>query len=164
MTVAATESPVAVGPVNQGRLMFRANLERVRDDEMSGRVVVFARASDFGGLMVGQPMRFTARIGRPTRHDLTVAVLTATGRPRLGAASAVQRAAARGARPVRGRGPRGAARRAGRDAARPGARRHLGGDAQTRGEFRAAGMTHLTAVSGANVTIVCAAVLFCGAG
>src|SRR5260370_21514961 len=27
-------------------------------------------------------------------------------------------------------------------------------------EFRAAGMTHLTAVSGANVTIVCAAVLF----
>ncbi|BBY25502.1 hypothetical protein MSTO_57070 [Mycobacterium stomatepiae] len=33
--------------------------------------------------------------------------------------------------------------------------------ADTGREFRAAGMTHLTAVSGANVTIVCAAVLFC---
>ncbi len=32
--------------------------------------------------------------------------------------------------------------------------------AETGREFRAAGMTHLTAVSGANVTIVCAAVLF----
>jgi competence protein ComEC len=32
--------------------------------------------------------------------------------------------------------------------------------AQTGRDFRAAGMTHLTAVSGANVTIVCAAVLF----
>ena len=32
--------------------------------------------------------------------------------------------------------------------------------AETGREFRAAGMTHLTAVSGANVTIVCGAVLF----
>jgi competence protein ComEC len=32
--------------------------------------------------------------------------------------------------------------------------------AETSREFRAAGMTHLTAVSGANVTIVCGAVLF----
>ena len=31
--------------------------------------------------------------------------------------------------------------------------------AQTTEEFRAAGLTHLTAVSGANVTIVCGAVL-----
>ncbi|ORU95995.1 competence protein [Mycobacterium bohemicum] len=160
VTVAATESPVAVGPVNQGRLMFRANLKRVRDDEMSGRVVVFARASDFGGLTVGQPMRFTARIGRPTRHDLTVAVLTATGRPEAGAASAVQRAAHR----VRGRFAAAV-----RDALPAEQAAMLPalvlGDtsavsAQTRGDFRAAGMTHLTAVSGANVTIVCAAVLF----
>ena len=60
-------------------------------------MVVFARASDFGsetgGVMVGQPMRFTARITRPTRHDLTVAVLNATGRPIVGRAGAVQRVA-----------------------------------------------------------------------
>src|SRR5208283_2553853 len=76
-----------------GRLMFRATLQRLRSDEMSGRVVVFARASDFGGVMVGRPVRFTARINRPTRHDLTVAVLIASGRPTMGTASAVQRAA-----------------------------------------------------------------------
>ena len=49
--------------------MFRATLLRLRDDEMSGRVVVFARASEFdsedGPVMVGQPMRFTARVSHP---------------------------------------------------------------------------------------------------
>src|SRR6202035_3577277 len=55
-----------------GRWIFRAPLQRLRDDKMSGRVVVFARASDFGDLTVGQPVRFTARINRPGRRDLTV--------------------------------------------------------------------------------------------
>ncbi|KKB96955.1 competence protein, partial [Mycobacterium nebraskense] len=94
LTVTPTESPVSLG---RGRLMFRATLQRLRDAQISGRVVVFARASDFeseaGGLMVGRPVRFTARIGRPTRRDLTVAVLNASGRPTLGTAGAVQRAA-----------------------------------------------------------------------
>ena len=84
VTVTPSESAVSLGA---GRLMFRATLQRLRDDEISGRVVVFARASDFdpedGSVMVGQPMRFTARISRPSRHDLTVAVLNATGRPTL---------------------------------------------------------------------------------
>ena len=35
--------------------------------------------------------------------------------------------------------------------------------AQTTAEFRASGLTHLTAVSGANVTIVCGAVLMTAA-
>jgi competence protein ComEC len=90
VTVTPTESALSLG---RGRLMFRATLRRLRDDEMSGRVVVFARASDFGDLMVGQPVRFTARINRPARHDLTVAVLNAAGRPTMGRAGAVQRAA-----------------------------------------------------------------------
>ncbi len=137
VTVTPSESPVSLGSGNQGRLMFRATLQQLRSDQMSGRVVVFARGPDFGGLMVGQPVRFTARIGRPTRRDLTVAVLTASGRPTdtlpadqaallpalvLGDTSAVPTPTGR--------------------------------------DFRAAGMTHLMAVSGANVTIVCAAVLF----
>ena len=55
----------------------------------------------------------------------------------------------------------GVACRAGRDAARPGPRRHRRRSPPTTSrDFRAAGMTHLTAVSGANVTIVCGAVLF----
>ncbi|MCV7051197.1 competence protein, partial [Mycobacterium heidelbergense] len=90
VTVTPTESAVSVG---QGRLMFRATLRRLRADEMSGRVVVFARASDFGDMMVGQPVRFTARVNRPARRDLTVAVLNASGRPTMGTAGAAQRAA-----------------------------------------------------------------------
>ncbi|WP_199182770.1 ComEC/Rec2 family competence protein [Mycobacterium sp. 4858] len=161
VTVTPTESPVSL---SRGRLMFRATLQRLRDAPISGRVVVFARASDFeseaDGLMVGRPVRFTARIGRPTRRDLTVAVLNASGRPALGTAGAVQRAAhtvrGRFAAAVRGALPAELA------AMLPAL---VLGDtsavtAETDRDFRAAGMTHLMAVSGANVTIVCAAVLF----
>jgi competence protein ComEC len=157
VTVTPSESALSLG---RGRLMFRATLQRLRADDMSGRVVVFGRASDFGAVMVGQPVQFTARIGRPTRHDLTVAVLNATGRPTMGRAGAVQRAAhtvrSRFAAAVREVLP------AQQAAMLPAL---VLGDtsavtAETGREFRAAGMTHLTAVSGANVTIVCAAVLF----
>lgn len=157
VTVTPTESPVSLG---SGRLMFRATLQRLRDDEMSGRVVVFARAADFGGLMVGQPLRFSARISRPKRRDLTVAVLNASGQLAMGTASAVQRAAhsvrSRFAAAVRDTLP-------GEQAALLPAL--VLGDTSavpngTGRDFRAAGMTHLMAVSGANVTIVCAAVLF----
>ncbi|HUH72582.1 MAG TPA: ComEC/Rec2 family competence protein [Mycobacterium sp.] len=165
VTVTPTESALSLG---SGRLMFRATLQRLRADEMSGRVVVFARASDFGsetggvtsGVMVGQPVRFTARINRPVRHDLTVAVLNASGRPTMGTAGAVERAAhavrSRFAAAVRDALP------AEQAAMLPAL---VLGDTsavttETGREFRAAGMTHLTAVSGANVTIVCMAVLF----
>jgi competence protein ComEC len=160
VTVTPTESALSLGSGNQGRLMFRATLQRLRDDEVSGRVVVFARASDFGDLMVGQPVRFTARINRPGRRDLTVAVLNASGRPTMGTAGAVQRAAhavrRRFAAAVRDTLPADEAAMLpalvlGDTSAVPG---------ETSRDFRAAGMTHLTAVSGANVTIVCAAVLF----
>lgn len=161
VTVTPTESPVSLG---RGRLMFRATLQRLRDAEMSGRVVVFARASDFesepDGLMVGRPVRFTARIGRPTHRDLTIAVLNASGRPDVGTAGAVQRAA----HAVRGRFA--AAVRGALPAEQAAMLRALVlGDTsavtvETDRDFRAAGMTHLMAVSGANVTIVCAAVLF----
>ncbi|MFW3115104.1 hypothetical protein MHAE_15209 [Mycobacterium haemophilum DSM 44634] len=168
VTVTPSESAVSVGPGGQHRLMFRATLQRLRADEMSGRVVVFAQSSDFGSqtsletntVMVGQPVRFTARITRPARHDLTVAVLNATGPPTRGRAGAVQRVAhavrSRFAAVVREVLP------AGQAAMLPAL---VLGDTsavttETGREFRAAGMTHLTAVSGANVTIVCAAVLF----
>jgi competence protein ComEC len=157
VTVTPSESALSLG---RGRLMFRATLQRLRADEMSGRVVVFARASDFGEVMVGQPVRFTARITRPSRHDLTVAVLNATGRPTLGQASAVQRAA----HTVRGRFVTAVRRVLPPDQAAMLPALVLGDTsavgAETSREFRAAGMTHLTAVSGANVTIVCGAVLF----
>jgi competence protein ComEC len=156
VTVTPTESAVSLG---SSRLMFRATLQRLRTAQTSGRVVVFARASDFGAVMVGQPVQFAARITRPTRRDLTVAVLNASGRPTMGTASAVQRAAhgvrSRFAIAVRDTLP-------GEQAAMLPAL--VLGDTSavpsgTSRDFRAAGMTHLMAVSGANVMIVCAAVL-----
>lgn len=158
VTVTPTESAQSLG---RGRLMFRASLLRLHGDEISGRVVVFARAADFGEVMVGRPVGFSARIARPTRHDLTVAVLNAAGRPAVGRAGAVQEAAhavrSRFAATVREVLP------ADQAAALPAL---VLGDTSalttdTSRDFRAAGLTHLTAVSGANVTIVCAAVLFC---
>jgi competence protein ComEC len=157
VTVTPTESAVSVG---HGRLMFRATLRRLGQGETSGRVVVFAPARDFSAMMVGQPVRFRARIVRPTRHDLTVAMVNAIGAPTMGRAGPVHRAAYA----VRA-GFAATARQvlpADQAAMLPGL---VLGDTSgvtpvTSQEFRTAGLTHLTAVSGANVTIVCAAVLF----
>lgn len=156
VTVTPGENP---RPLTNGRLMFRGSLDHVGDDETSGQVVVFASASGFSDLTAGRPARFRARIGRPTRRDLTVAVLTATGEPVLGQASVLQRAAqsvrARFAAVVRDVLP------ADQAAILPGL---VLGDTSTvtpatTAQFRTAGLTHLTAVSGANVAIVCGAML-----
>lgn len=156
ITVIPSETTRSLG---SGRMMFPATLERLGADEMWGRVVVFAPVLGFHEVIAGQPVAFSARISRPTRRDLTVAVLNAKGEPTLGQAGSVQRAA----HVIRSRFA---------DAARtvlPGDQAAMLpalvlGDtsavtAMTSREFRAAGLTHLTAVSGANVTIVCGAVL-----
>lgn len=156
VTVAPVETPHRAGP---GRVMFRADLIRVEDRESSGAVLVFAAGLDFAQLGPGQPARFRARVSRPARPDLTVAVLNPVGRPVLGRPSRLQRTA----RAVRDRFAATA-----RDVLPPDQAAVLPaltlGDtsaipAATAADFRAAGLTHLMAVSGANVTIVCAAVL-----
>ncbi len=157
VTVTPSESAL---PVGSSRLMFRATLQRLGTDEMSGRVVVFASARDFGEVMAGQPVRFDARITRPMRRDLTIAALTARGTPTLGRAGPVHRAASA----VRARFAAGAREVLPAPQAAMLPALVLGDTAAvtalTNREFRAAGLTHLTAVSGANVTIVCGAVLF----
>lgn len=163
VVVVAAESPRTVAG---SRLMFRGDLTTVDDRQMSGRVVVFASGIGYGELTAGRPAAFRARVGPPTRRDLTVAVLTAVsapGEPTLGRASLVQRIAAR-------------VRTAFADSARAALPADQAamlpalvlGDtstltAPTIDEFKAAGLTHLTAVSGANVTIVCGAVLLTAA-
>ncbi|WKG06649.1 ComEC/Rec2 family competence protein [Mycolicibacterium sp. HK-90] len=141
-----------------GRLMFGATVHRVDGVPVSGRVLVFAPAT-FGEATVGRPVRFRAGVGRPNRKDLSVAVLAATGRPTLGEPSTVQRVAQRirsgFAEAARGALP------ADQEAMLPAL---VLGDTsavtgQTREQFRTSGLTHLTAVSGANVTIVCGALL-----
>ncbi|HTI74312.1 MAG TPA: ComEC/Rec2 family competence protein [Mycobacterium sp.] len=157
VVVTPTETPRSLG---SGRVMFRGSLQRVDTAEISGRVVVFARAAE---LSAGRPASFRARIGRPTRRDLTVAVLSATDEPKLGEAAPIDRLA-HGIRS----GFADAARLAlPADQAAMLPALVLGDtstlSAQTMNEFRAAGLTHLTAVSGANVTIVCGAVLMTAA-
>lgn len=157
VAVTPTESAVSVG---HGHLMFRGTLRRLGDDESAGRVVVFAPARDFSAVMAGQPVRFRARITAPTRHDLTVAVVNAIGAPTMGRAGPVHRAAYA----VRAEFAATARRVLPADEAAMLPALVLGDTSTvtpvTSQEFRTAGLTHLTAVSGANVTIVCGAVLF----
>lgn len=157
VTVTASEQPRTL---NDGRrLMFRAALTRIGDDAASGRVTVFAPARGFAELTAGRPVSFRAIVGRPKRHDLTVAVLNATGAPTLGEASTLQRAAAS----VRRRFVDASREQLPADQAAALPALVLGDESaltpETVAEFRVAGLSHLTAVSGANVTIVCGAVL-----
>lgn len=156
VAVLPTESPRFLGGT---RMLIRGTLASIDGDRSWGRVVVFASAVEFGDVTAGRPVAFRARVGAPDRADLSVAVLSATGRPTLGTASAVQRTAAR----VRAQFAEAARAVLPVDQAAMLPALVLGDTAalavETTSEFRAAGLTHLTAVSGANVTIVCGAVL-----
>ncbi len=157
VVVTPRQSPHSLGG---SRMMFRGTLQSLDDSEMSGRVVVFAPVLGFSEWSTGRPGSFRARITRPTRSDLTVAVLSATGEPTLGNASPVHRVA----RAVRSGFADTAREALPADQAAILPALVLGDTSaltnQTAEEFRASGLTHLTAVSGANVTIVCGAVLF----
>ena len=156
VVVSPGESPRVLGG---NRTMFRASLVRLDGHPVSGRVVVFASSADMAALPMGTPVAFRARIGRPTRRDLSVAVLSVAGEPKFGAPAPIHRAAhrvragfadaARQALPVDQAAMLPALVLGDTSAVSP----------QTTAEFRASGLAHLTAVSGANVTIVCGAVL-----
>lgn len=160
VVVTPSETPRSLGG---GRMMFRGSLQRLDANETSGRVVVFTRAVEFAELTAGRPAEFRSRIGRPARRDLSVAVLSATSEPKLGEAAPIDRIA-HGIRAAFADAAR-AALPADQAAMLPGL---VLGDTstvtvQTTQEFRASGLTHLTAVSGANVTIVCGSVLMTAA-
>jgi competence protein ComEC len=154
--VTPSETPRSLGG---NRMMFRGALRAVDSDEMSGRVVVFTSVTGFTELTAGRPAAFDARITRPTRRDLSVAVLSATAKATLGEAAPIQQAA------QRVRAAFAAAARAALpvDQAAMLPALVLGDTSALTGqmtdEFKTSGLTHLTAVSGANVTIVCGTVL-----
>ncbi|BEK86172.1 ComEC/Rec2 family competence protein [Nocardia seriolae] len=146
------------------QVMVRAGLVEYR---LGGRVVrsggavtVLAPAAGWRGRMPGQRVEFRARVGRPWRSDLTVAVLRAEAAPlAAGDPPWWQRAAGR----VRGEFAGSAHRALSEDAAGllPGL---VIGDTSALTEhvqenFRETDLSHLTAVSGANVTILLGAVL-----
>ena len=142
-----------------GRTMFRGSLLQLDGARSSGRVVVFASGAGFARLIAGQPAAFRAQVSPPKRRDLTIAVLAAKGEPALGAAAPINRAAHH----VRDRFAQASRRALPADQAAMLPALALGDTSavprQTAADFRISGLTHLTAVSGANVTIVCGAVL-----
>ena len=137
------------------RVAVAADVEQVtsagRGWSVSGRVLVFAPADGWRELLPGQQVRAEGRLAAPLRRDLTVAVLTARSAPVEVRAPPVTQSAAgrirsglRDAAQVLPDGPRGLL---------PGLA--LGDtsalDPTLAEDFRTAGLSHLTAVSGTKV-------------
>ena len=160
VVVAPTETPRVL---DGGRVMFRGSLLQVAGARSSGRVVVFASGPGYARLAAGQPAAFGAEVSAPRRRDLTVAVLSARGPPTAGEPAPAHRAAQH----VRVAFARAARLALGADEAAVLPALVLGDTsavpAAVTSQFRVSGLTHLTAVSGANVTIVCGAVLLSAA-
>ena len=126
---------------------------------LSDRVLVLAPADGWSGLLPSQRVRVDGRVLPPTHRDLTVAVLAVRSAPTgVDPPSAVQtaagrlRAGLRDAAAVLPAGPRGLL---------PGLVDGdvSGLDPQLAADFKTAGLSHLTAVSGTNVAVVTGAVL-----
>ncbi|RVW05526.1 ComEC/Rec2 family competence protein [Rhodococcus xishaensis] len=167
VTVVLEEDPKALrgrGFGGDRQLLVRASLREVWDGDsrvrVGGSVLVFAEGSRWGGLLPGQRVTLRGRLMEPERSDLTVAVVRATGPPvHVDPPSTIQRWAGG----VRDRlaAAASAALPADQAGLLPGL---VVGDTSrlsqdVEGEFTAAGLTHLTAVSGANVSIIVGAVL-----
>lgn len=123
------------------------------------RIVVFARGCECTGLLPGQRLRFVGRLAPARPTDLTAATLSVSSRPELvGKPSVLQRAAGK----LRA-GLRGASNVVPQPSGGLIPALTVGDTAALQPElaeqFRITGMTHLTAVSGANLAIVVGAVL-----
>lgn len=151
---------VSAGPP---RVLVETRVERVtavgRTWSLSGALLVIAPADGWSGLLPSQRVRAAGRLGPPSRDDLTLAVLSARAGPLSVAppstahtAAGRIRAGLRDAAAVLPEGPRGLL---------PGlvVGDVSGMDPGLSDDFKAAGLSHLTAVSGTNVAIVTGAVL-----
>lgn len=155
----------APGPADPGggQVLVAARLRAAEADDgrwtTGGRVLLIAPAQGWIGLLPGQAVTADGLLAPAARRDLTVAVLRVRGPPRDVAAPPWWQHAAGGLRD----GLREAA------AVLPPASAGLlpglavgdtsGLTTELEGDFRAAGLTHLLAVSGANLAIVGGAVL-----
>ncbi|MHC1561489.1 ComEC/Rec2 family competence protein [Actinomycetospora sp. C-140] len=165
LVLTADPQPVRSSVPGAGRVVVRGELVSGQVGagvtwRAGGRVVLLAPADGWGDLLPGQVVSARGRLAPPDRADLTVAVLQVRGPPRaVGPVPTAQRVAGdlRGglrdaARAVLAEDPAGLL---------PGL---VVGDTSgissgLADDFRTAGLTHLTAVSGTNVAIVCGAVL-----
>lgn len=127
---------------------------------LGGAVVVLAPADGWAGLLPGQHVRVRGEVAAPQRHDLTVAAVRVDAAPELlGEPGAAQRTAGSLRTGLR----EATARTLGPDSAGllPGL---VVGDTSALSDdlvadAKVAGLTHLTAVSGTNITIVLGAVV-----
>ena len=164
MTIADDPRPLAAGFDGRERVLVRGDLESVRkagvDLPMAGSVLLFTPEQGWSGLLPGQRVAFRGSFHAPFRSDLSVAVIRVDRPPEeVDEPSRLQR----GAGSVRARFTALTANVLEPDGAGllPGL---VLGDVsglpeQVRDNFKAAGLTHLTAVSGSNFALVCGAVL-----
>ena len=170
VTVRLHDDPRAVASPGYGgrrpelqQAVIRAELESAQIAgqhwRTGGLVILLAPAGGWTGLLPGQRLRATGLLAVPDRPDLTVAVLRVRAQPQvLSAPTAVQRVAER----LRS-GLRLAARVLDPEPAGLLPALVVGDTSAmvpaVQAEFRAAGLSHLAAVSGTNVAILCGAAL-----
>ncbi|MGV9710386.1 ComEC/Rec2 family competence protein [Gordonia sp. NPDC003424] len=155
------DDPVLMEPAASGRVRVRVEVTAVAGQASPPAAAMLAGpGAGWSNLLPGQRVSALVRVRPPRAGELLVARLTAAGAPRLlGRPPPQQRLA--GA--VRDRLREVAARALGPEGAGllPGL--VLGDvsalDREVRDDFRAAGLSHLTAVSGANFTLVVGAVV-----
>lgn len=161
VTMSIRDDPRNFGPAQRGQVTTRVTVLAVGERRVhSGTADVIARSSGWAGLLPGQRLRVLVSVRAPRGGDLTVARLTASGSPTLlGRPPPLQRVAG----VVRARLQQNSAEALTGESAGllPGL---VIGDESSlsetvRNEFKAAGLSHLTAVSGANFALVCGAAM-----
>ncbi|MCX5042760.1 ComEC/Rec2 family competence protein [Aldersonia sp. NBC_00410] len=160
----ADPQPLASSGFGPDRVLVRATLREVRIGRdrivTGGAIVILAPAQHWSGLLPGQRVKVRGEVSPPTRHDLTVAVLRTNSAPiSVSAPSTLQAVAGT----VRARFADAAARALPDDAAGLLPALVVGDTSRlpqsVRSDFTTAGLAHLTAVSGTNVSILLGAVL-----
>lgn len=161
ITMTIRDDPRNFGPAQRGQVTMRVSVSAIGERRVRSAVAdVVARSSAWSGLLPGQRVRALMSVRAPRGGELTVARLTASGSPTLvGRPPPLQR----GAGAVRSRLQQNSAAALGGESAGllPGL---VIGDESAlsetvRDEFKAAGLSHLTAVSGANFALICGAAI-----
>ena len=156
------DDPRPLSAAGEPRVLVAGGVTRADGHQVGGDpVLVFGPAAEWGGLLPGQSVRFRAAVRAAEPGDTVLAVLSARSPPvLLGGPGPVQSAAGvlragLAASAVRTLPDRAAGLMPGLVVGDTTAM-----DPQLTAEFRRAGLSHLTAVSGANVAIVVALVLW----
>ncbi|MGV9672129.1 ComEC/Rec2 family competence protein [Gordonia sp. NPDC003504] len=161
MVITLREDPTAFGPAAAGRIRARVEIETLaRRPVRRASAELTGRTEDWVGLVPGQRLQVVVSVRPPRPATLSVARLDAVGAPHLlGRPPPLQRAASH----IRNRLQQSASRALAPDASGLFPGLVLGDESAVsedlREDFRAAGLLHLTAVSGANFSLVVGVVI-----